>query len=106
MAPIDIATPDDRKNLISQSFMHDLQKYKRELITLARHVHAAAQSLMGGSLSASDILDAVVTAMFRDGIFATIVHGKPHMNTGLTQGYAEALARVLLNDYWTEISRP
>jgi hypothetical protein len=101
----DLATPQDRKNLGTQSFLADLARHLSELISLGRHVHAAVQSIMGSAPAPSDILDAVVLAMFRDGIFATIVAGKPHMNTALFQGYAEALARVLLDDHWDAISR-
>lgn len=103
--PLPFSIHQDEKNLQCQSLWKDYQKHASDLVLLARHVYLAAISLVGPPIEEQDILDALTTTLFRDGVFELMVNSRPHILPDLHLGYAEALARVLLTHHWNEISK-
>ncbi|HEY6417858.1 MAG TPA: hypothetical protein VIX59_02550 [Candidatus Binataceae bacterium] len=95
----------DKQQLGSQSLLSDYQRNKNDLILLAKHVYQTAASLLGSVSQPNEIEEALTTTLFRDGIFAKIVNSKPHIPPVLYLGYAESMARVLLDEEWREIQR-
>lgn len=95
----------DRRELDSQSLLKDYQQHKNDLIALAKHVYRAAESLLGSPPQPNEMEDALAATLFRDGIFAMIVNAKPHIPSVLHQGYAESMARVLLDEEFKSIEK-
>jgi hypothetical protein len=95
----------DKRQLGSQSLLTDYQNAKQDMITLAQHVYRTAESLLGSPPQPDEMEDALATTLFRDGIFAKIVNAKPHIPTVLHQGYAESMARVLLDEEFGNVQK-
>jgi hypothetical protein len=99
-----LATTQDRQSLQSQNLFSDYQNNKTHFVDLAKVVYTAIEGKMGSAPNETDILTGLVkTIRERSITFAAMLKRRPFMNTSLYGAYADALARVLLDDEWTVI---
>ena len=98
------ATQQDRGNLASQNLWSDYQSQKQDFIALAKIVYTAIEGKMGSAPSEADILNGLAKAILdRSVTYAAMLRRRRFMNTSLYSAYADALARVLLDDEWAII---
>ena len=98
-----LSTPQERLNLASQSLITDYQRQKSHLVAIAKVVYNAVEGSLQYPSTAADLENALALALYRSSLYGAILQKKPHINPILYQGYASALARILLDDDWNMI---
>jgi hypothetical protein len=83
--------------------MSDYQSQKADLTAIAKVVYNAIEGAVGSAPNEAELEDALMLALLRSSVFAAMVRRRPHINPMLYQGYASALARIMLDNDWPAI---
>lgn len=101
-----LLTHVDHQSLQSWSFLTDYQSRRSELINTARAVYSAVKILLSSSPQPSDCEAALTLAMLTTKPFADFLQKKRHALPALHLTFARQMARLVLDNDWTEITKP
>ncbi len=101
-----LLTAAQRNTLGSWSFLTDRKNHRAELVDVARIVYKTLAGAGGKAPTSAECETPLKTALLAVGVFAKILQSKQYAQPALHDPFAEAMARLLLDDEWADIILP
>ena len=101
-----LTTASNLKTLQGRSFLTDYTAYKTELVEVGKIAYQTLATHLGSPPSDVDMERPLVTALQSTALFNNLCAAKPHASPMHYPAFAEALARYLLDNDWSDISAP